>query len=146
MAGDCLGDHVSLEKVIISEPLVVKAGKIEIPKDILDEMRIRDGDRLVAMGDSKRREIVLYHISDTEAKFVEIRVTMKDVRGSIAKLTQVFADAEVNVETAVLPPAIENKSIFTAILNLSKLSIGLADLESMICALDFVIKVDIESH
>ncbi len=134
------------DKVILSEPLSIKDGKIEIPKDIIESLRIKEGDRLVAMGDTKRREIVLYHLSETEAKLVELKVTMKDVRGSIAGLTQVLADANVSVETAVLPPAISAQSTFTAVLNLSKLTIGLPELESKIRDLDFVTKIKIESH
>ncbi|MFX0115309.1 MAG: hypothetical protein ACFFB3_12240 [Candidatus Hodarchaeota archaeon] len=134
------------ENVIISEPIILKDGKISIPKDILDNLGVKEGDNLVAMGDRKRKEIVLYHLSDVEGKLVELRVTMKDVRGSLAGLTQLLAETDIDVQTAVLPPAIEGKSIFSAVLNLTKLSITLGDLESRIRDLEFVVNVEIESH
>ncbi|MFW9914963.1 MAG: hypothetical protein ACFFGZ_05065 [Candidatus Thorarchaeota archaeon] len=138
---------MSLEdNVIISEPVSLKNNKIELPQEILDGLGIQEGDRLVAMGDRKRKEIVLYHLSDVEGKLVQLHVTMKDIRGSLAGLTRLLADAKVDIQTAMLPPSIEDKSTFTAVLNLTKLAISLGDLEARISDLDYVLKVEIESH
>ncbi len=138
---------MSLEdNVIISEPVSLKNKKIELPQEILEGLGIQEGDSLVAMGDRKRKEIVLYHLSDVEGKLVELHVTMKDVRGSLAGLTRLLADAKVDILTANLPPSIEEKSTFTAVLSLAKLAISLGDLEARISDLDYVLKVEIESH
>ncbi|MFQ5976922.1 MAG: hypothetical protein ACE5OZ_02175 [Candidatus Heimdallarchaeota archaeon] len=134
------------DNVIISEPISLENGKISIPKDILDGLGIQEGGKMVAMGDRKRKEIVLYHLSDVEGKLVELQVTMKDTRGSLAELTQLLAKANVDIQTAVLPPSIEDQSVFSAVLNLTKLSISLGDLEGRIRDLDFVVDVEIESH
>ncbi|GAB4329989.1 MAG: hypothetical protein Kow0069_37630 [Promethearchaeota archaeon] len=71
-------------------------GRVVIPKSMRKLLNLDDNSRLMAIADPVAQEIRLVpFLSDEET--ILLRIVMKDVPGSLAKIAKIFADMNLNL-------------------------------------------------
>ncbi len=72
-------------------------GRVIIPLTVRDAFNLREGMYMMLVADLEGREVKLLPFADPSAKLAEVRVTLGDIPGALAKVAGVLARCNVDL-------------------------------------------------
>ncbi|MFQ6050525.1 MAG: hypothetical protein ACE5K4_02415 [Candidatus Hydrothermarchaeota archaeon] len=81
-------------EISVGERCEIKDGKIEIPKNILEALNLKDGDAVATILIPERKQVRLMKI---DKELYKLRIVAKDIYDTTHKLELKLADAKVKI-------------------------------------------------
>jgi len=105
-------------------------GRITMPLSIRDAARLSEGMRVMLVADLNTKEVRIVPFADPEAKLVELRVSLADAPGALAKAADALAKQGVDLLSSESRTLWRGKSAeWIVIADVSKCTCSLRELE-----------------
>ncbi|MEB3780572.1 MAG: ACT domain-containing protein [Desulfurococcales archaeon] len=121
-------------------------GRITIPQTIRETLDIEPGMFMALIADLERREIIVTPIYTKGENIYEVEVTVVDKPGSLAKLTEVLAENNIDIIANRCASIMRREEAScTMIVDTSESGLTIDDLKRIINEIDIVTQVKVKS-
>jgi AbrB family looped-hinge helix DNA binding protein len=121
-------------------------GRVTLPSSIRDAAKLSEGMYVMLVADLSEREVRILPFADTEAKLVEIRITLSDIPGALAQAADVLAKEGIDLLSSESRTLKRGASAeWVAIADTSKCKCDLEELERKVAAEKAISEVKLKS-
>ena len=117
-------------------------GRITMPTPLRETLGIAEGMHVMLIGDLEKHEIRILPFADPEASLIELRITLTDEPGSLAKVATILAENKIDLLSSQSRTLRRGRSAeWFVVADISKCSLDLGTLEEKITSTKYAEKI-----
>jgi len=117
---------------------------VKIPSDVLSTLSVRSGEYLVFKGNRAKKEIIVKPLISSLVKAAEMKIMLKNVPGTNAKVDKVLGDLGINIVFGRGGQVDEGIYISVKLLDFSNTNVGVKQVQHEIEKIDEVVDLIVE--
>ncbi|MHA1608212.1 MAG: ACT domain-containing protein [Candidatus Freyarchaeota archaeon] len=132
------------KKAYITEFVDVKKDTMmNIPSNIAEALKIKEGTRLLIVADINKMNFVAYPIVKEERMLAEVKVRMLDKPGALGEIATALGEMGINIHTTLIPPSTTGVSDAYLIVDCTESKVPLTEVEEKLGKLKNTIEVEV---